>query len=487
MERVLGEDAEIEERMPGSALLGLRYEPPFPYISDYGERGHTVLAGDFVSVEDGTGVVHTGAAFGEDDFRLAQDNGLTIQNPVRPDGTFDERAGPFAGMYVRDADAEIIEALRESGRLFRAGEYEHAYPHCWRCGTPLIYYAKTNWYVRTTEVKDQLLAANESIKWYPDHIKHGRFGNWLENNVDWALSRERYWGTGLPVWRCDEGHVVCVGSRAEIEERGGEVPDDLHRPYIDEIVLRCECGKDMRRVPDLIDVWWDSGCMPFAQWHAPFENEDEFRERFPADYICEALDQTRGWFYSLLGVSTILFGESSYRTVLCLGLILDGEGQKMSKSKGNVVVPWDVIDTHGADALRWYYFTSKQPWDGYRFSIDAVAESVRQFLKTLWNTYSFFVLYANLTDAEGEGEPTELDRWIRSRLAATVERSDRAHGGLRHDLRRPRDRRVRGRSLELVRAPLAAALLGRRPGGVRHAARVAAHGREAARSAHARS
>ena len=267
--------------------------------------------------------------------------------------------------------------------------------------------------------------------------------------------------------------MVCVGSRAEIEERGGEVPDDLHRPYIDEIVLRCECGKDMRRVPDLIDVWWDSGCMPFAQWHAPFENEDKFRERFPADYICEALDQTRGWFYSLLAVSTILFGQSSYRTVLCLGLILDADGQKMSKSKGNVVVPWDVIDTHGADALRWYYFTSKQPWDGYRFSIDAVAESVRQFLKTLWNTYVFFVLYANLTDAQGEGEPTELDRWIRSRLAATVRARDRAHGGLRHDLRGPRDRRVRGRSLQLVRAPLAAALLGRRPGGVRDPAGVA--------------
>jgi isoleucyl-tRNA synthetase len=375
-----------------------------------------------VSIEDGTGVVHTGAAFGEDDFRLAQDNGVTIQNPVRSDGTFDDSAGPFAGMYVRAADPEIIEALRESGRLFRAGEYEHSYPHCWRCGTPLIYYAKTNWYVRTTELKDELLAANESVKWYPEHIKHGRFGNWLENNVDWALSRERYWGTGLPVWRCDEGHVVCVGSRAEIEERGGVVPDDLHRPHIDEIVLRCDCGEDMHRVKDLIDVWWDSGCMPFAQWHAPLEKEDRFRERFPADYVCEGLDQTRGWFYSLLAVSTILFGEASYRTVLCLGLILDGDGQKMSKSKGNVVVPWDVVDTHGADALRWYYFTSKQPWDGYLFSLDAVAESVRQFLKTLWNTYSFFVLYGNLTDAQGEGEPTELDRWIRSRLAATVER-----------------------------------------------------------------
>ena len=423
VERVLGEDAEIEERMPGSALLGLRYEPPFPYITDYGERGHTVLAGDFVSTEDGTGVVHTGAAFGEDDFRLATENGLTIHNPVLPDGSFDERTGPFAGMHVREADAHIVEALRESGRLFRAGEYEHSYPHCWRCDTPLIYYAKSNWYVRTTAMKDELLAANETINWYPEHIKHGRFGNWLENNVDWALSRERYWGTPLPVWRCEQGHDLCVGSLAEIEERGGEPPEDVHRPFIDEVVLTCEqCGGEMRRVPDLIDVWWDSGCMPFAQRHAPFENEDLFRERFPADYICEGLDQTRGWFYSLLTVGVLLSGQASYRTCLCLGLILDPDGQKMSKSKGNVVVPWDVLDAHGADAFRWYYFTSKQPWDGYRFSVETVGESVRQFLKPLWNTYAFYVLYANVNEPSGSSEETELDRWIRSRLAATTQR-----------------------------------------------------------------
>jgi isoleucyl-tRNA synthetase len=428
VERVLGDEAEIERRFPGSELLGLRYEPPFPYISDYGEKGHTVLPGDFVSIEDGTGVVHTGAAFGEDDFRLAQDNGLTIHNPVRPDGTFDERTGPFAGMNVRKADAHIIEALRESGRLFRAGEYEHAYPHCWRCDTALIYYAKTNWYVRTTAMKDELLAANETIDWHPQHIKHGRFGKWLENNVDWALSRERYWGTPLPIWRClnDADHVVCVGSLEEIRERGGTPPDDVHRPYVDEVVLTCEqCGGEMRRVPDLIDVWWDSGCMPFAQWHAPFENQDQFDHNFPADYICEALDQTRGWFYSLLAVSVLLFGRSSYETCLCLGLILDPEGQKMSKSKGNVVVPWEVLDAHGADAFRWYYFTSKQPWDGYRFSLETVGESVRQFLKPLWNTYAFYVLYANANGIEGPteaGERNELDRWIESRLAATAER-----------------------------------------------------------------
>ncbi len=430
VERVLGERAEVEERMPGSALLGLRYEPPFPYLTDYGPKGHTVLAGDFVSVEDGTGVVHTGAAFGEDDYRLATENGITILNPVRPDGTFDERTGPFAGLHVREADPLIIEALRESGRLFAAGEHTHSYPHCWRCDTPLIYYAKTSWYARTSEVKDELLAANETIDWHPEHIKHGRFGNWLENNVDWALSRERYWGTPLPIWRCESEpqHVTCVGSFAEISEHGGTPPADVHRPYIDDVVLSCEqCGADMRRVPDLIDVWWDSGCMPFAQWHAPFENQEIFEESFPANYICEALDQTRGWFYSLLGVSTLLWGRSSYETCLCLGLILDPEGQKMSKSKGNVVVPWDVLETHGADAFRWYYFTSKQPWDGYRFSLETVGESVRQFLKPLWNTYAFYVLYANVNAVEpGAGAPpserTELDRWILSRLSATVER-----------------------------------------------------------------
>ncbi|MEJ7749913.1 MAG: isoleucine--tRNA ligase [Thermoleophilaceae bacterium] len=422
VERVLGEGVPTSGPVE---VEGLAYEPPFPYISDYGERGHTVLPADFVTTDDGTGVVHTAVAFGEDDFRLGEAVGLKVQNPVRPDGTFDDRIEPFAGRNVKEADPDIIEALRESGRLFRAEDYEHSYPHCWRCETPLLYYAKSNWYVRTTAVKEQMLASNEAVTWHPEHVKHGRFGNWLENNVDWALSRERYWGTPLPIWRSEDGEdVVCVGSRAELAELGAEVPEDLHRPYVDDVTFERD-GKTYRRVPDLIDVWWDSGCMPFAQWHAPFENEEEFKERYPADYICEALDQTRGWFYSLLAVSTLLYGRASFETVLCLGLVLDGEGQKMSKSKGNTVAPWDVLDTHGADAMRWYYFTSKQPWDGYRFSLDTVGESVRQFMKTLWNTYGFFVLYANANDLTGApgapGEPTDLDRWALSRLHATTE------------------------------------------------------------------
>ena len=294
----------------------MRYEPPFDYLTDYGERGHTVLAGDFVSLEDGTGVVHTGAAFGEDDFRSAIENGVTIHNPVRPDGTFDDRMGEFAGVHVRDADARVIEALRERGRVFRSERYLHSYPHCWRCDTPLIYYAKRSWYVKTTAVRDELLANNEAINWYPDHIKHGRMGKWLEGNVDWALSRDRYWGTPLPVWRCAPTGSTCTASaRARsCASWAAEPPEDLHRPYVDEVTFACpDCGAEMRRVPELIDVWWDSGCMPFAQWHAPFENQERFEQRFPADYICEALDQTRGWFYSLLAISTMLFGARRTR------------------------------------------------------------------------------------------------------------------------------------------------------------------------------
>ncbi|HKN93440.1 MAG TPA: isoleucine--tRNA ligase [Thermoleophilaceae bacterium] len=424
VERVLGEGVDIEARMKGSELAGTAYEPPFDYVTDFGPRSHTVLEGDFVTTEDGTGVVHTALAFGEEDFKLGERYGMTVQNPVKEDGTFDERMGPFAGRLVFDANPDIIETLRENGRLFRAEDYEHSYPHCWRCGTPLIYYAKQSWYIKTTAVRDELLASNQAVNWYPPHIKNGRMGKWLENVVDWALSRERYWGTPLPVWRCEEKHDLCVGSLEELRSLGAEVPDDLHKPYIDDVVFPCpDCGGEMRRVPEVIDAWYDSGSMPFAQWHAPFANEETFEQRFPADYICEAIDQTRGWFYSLLAISTILWGRASYETCLCLGLILDEEGQKMSKSRGNVVSPWEVLDRFGADAFRWYLFTSKQPWDGYRFSMEAVGEGVRLFLNTLWNTYAFYVLYANVNGVprDADGERTELDRWILSRLSETVD------------------------------------------------------------------
>src|SRR3954471_11678132 len=418
--RVLGEEGvEILERFPGTALDGVRYVPPFDFIAgeEYGERGHSVLLADFVTATDGTGLVHTAIAFGEDDFNLGRQYGLNVINPVQLDGTYDERIGPYAGRFVKDADPDLIEDLRSRGRLFRSEVYEHAYPHCWRCGTPLLYYAKPSWYIATSTLRDRLLASNESVTWHPPHIKHGRFGDWLEHNVDWALSRERYWGTPLPVWRCENDHIHCIGSYAELEELSGEKLDDHHRPFVDEVGFPCaQCGEPMRRVPEVIDVWFDSGSMPFAQHHAPFENEERFEARFPADFICEALDQTRGWFYSLLAVSTLLFDQSSYKNVVCLGLLVDEDGKKMSKSLGNVVAPWDVIERFGADTFRWFFFTSKQPWDGYRFSIDAVGEATRKFMTTLWAVHHFHAQYR----PETRTEPTDLDRWIRSRLAATV-------------------------------------------------------------------
>ena len=429
VERVLGEDVEEIAHLPGSALAGVRYEPPFDYITDYGPNGHSVLPADFVTTEDGTGLVHTAIAFGEDDFRLGQEHGITLQNPVRLDGTFEDRITEFAGRKVKEADPDIVASLERSGKLLRAEPYLHAYPHCWRCDTALLYYAKSSWYVRTSAARDELLANNETIGWHPEHVKHGRFGRWLEGNVDWALSRDRYWGTPLPIWECTSGECdgrFCAGSRADLAERGASVPDDLHRPYIDDIVLGCEsCGGEMKRVASVIDTWYDSGAMPFAQFHYPFEGQAEFDERFPADYICEAQDQTRGWFYTLLAESTLLFDQSSYRNCVCLGLILDPDGQKMSKSRGNVVDPWDVLDTHGADAFRWYYLATQQPWAGYRFSVDTVGEAVRQFLLTLWNTYSFWVLYANAAGIERGAtglpdEPAELDRWVLSRLQGTI-------------------------------------------------------------------
>jgi isoleucyl-tRNA synthetase len=442
VEKVLGEGVEILARFSGSELVGRSYEGPVFSLTDREPGGFPVIAGDFVTIEDGTGLVHIAPAFGEDDYAVAAENEIfdptehgTLYNPVGLDGKFDRRVNGFAGRFVKDPEvtAELIADLDRRGLLFREQIYEHSYPHCWRCGTPLLYYAKSSWYIRTSAVKDQLLANNETIGWHPEHIKHGRFGKWLENNVDWALSRDRYWGTPLPIWECSDENCAgrfCAGSVAELAERsGGKVPDDLHRPYIDEVTVECEkCGGEMRRVDSVIDTWYDSGAMPFAQFHYPFENEELFKERFPADYICEAQDQTRGWFYTLLAESTLLFDQSSFRNCVCLGLILDPDGQKMSKSRGNVVDPWDVISAHGADAFRWYYLATQQPWSGYRFSVDTVGESVRQFLLTLWNTYSFWVLYANAdgfssSDFEGKEDPAaleDLDRWALSRLQATI-------------------------------------------------------------------
>jgi isoleucyl-tRNA synthetase len=454
VERVLGEEAEILDRFPGSDLIGKHYQGPIFTLQDREPGGSPIIGGDFVTTEDGTGLVHIAPAFGEDDYKVAAENDLfdptnagTLYNPVGLDGRFDQRVVGFEGQFVKDTETikALIADLDSRGLLFREQVYEHAYPHCWRCGTPLLYYAKSSWYVATSQARDQLLANNEEIGWHPEHVKHGRFGKWLENNVDWALSRDRYWGTPLPIWECTaEGcdERFCAGSVADLRERArGTVPEDLHRPYIDGVSLDCErCGGEMRRVLSVIDTWYDSGAMPFAQFHYPFEGKEEFEERFPADYICEAQDQTRGWFYTLLAESTLLFDTSSYRNCVCLGLILDPEGQKMSKSRGNVVDPWDVLDAHGADAFRWYYLTAQQPWAGYRFSVDTVGESVRQFLLTLWNTYSFWVLYANAEDLapqdferqsrgsfrtddvqkEPRDELNDLDRWALSRLQATV-------------------------------------------------------------------
>ena len=431
VEAVLGAKAVVERVIPGSSLLGLEYEAPYRFVAP-DRRAWYVVGDGYVTVGDGTGIVHIAPAFGEDDMRIGVDNDLPVVNPVDAAGRFVAEVEPWAHVYVRDADPGIIADLSARGLLLAEVPYEHSYPFCWRCDTPLLYYSKTTWYVKTTAIKDDLLAANEAVTWYPEHIKHGRFGEWLENNVDWALSRDRYWGTPLPIWRCDEGHVHCVGSVAELRALAVTPPPDdleLHRPFVDDVVLRCpECGGDMRRVPEVIDAWFDSGSMPFAQWHYPFDNEALFGERFPADFIAEAIDQTRGWFYSLLAVATLVSGRSSYKTVLCLGHILDAEGQKMSKSRGNVVQPDDVLDRQGADAFRWYLFTTSSPWYPRRFSLELVDEVVRKFLLTLWNTYSFFTVYANIDRFDPTGAPLPLaerpllDRWLAGRLAQLVTR-----------------------------------------------------------------
>ena len=402
---------------------------------------HVVAAG-FVSMEDGTGIVHIAPAFGDEDLNLGREQGLAFVQPVDLQGVITGNYS-FAGKFVKDADEDIMNDLKERGLLFHRDVYRHTYPFCWRCDTPLLYYAKSSWYIRTTAMKDQLVEGNSRINWYPDYIQEGRFGEWLRNNVDWAISRERYWGTPIPIWQCQGcQHTLCVGSIAELKEKAlPEFQDrvdglDLHRPYIDEILLRCPtngCGGSMQRIPEVMDAWFDSGAMPFAQWHVLGKDDmAKLREdgRFPADYICEAVDQTRGWFYSLHALSTLLEGEPSYRNVICLGLVLDEHGRKMSKRVGNVVEPLPLLDQHGADALRWYLFTATQPGEPRRFSDRLVNETLRRVLMTLWNVYSFFSNYAAIDKFHPDQKPTdwrpenELDRWVLSELNALVSQVD---------------------------------------------------------------
>lgn len=416
---------KIINQIKGNQLNGTRYQPLFTFLP-LEKPAHRVVLGDFVTIEDGSGLVHIAPAFGEDDMQIALDENLPILMTVAEDGTFIPAVRPWSGIFVKDADPLITQDLEKRGLLFREKKYLHTYPFCWRCSTPLLYYARPTWFIRTSKLKQRLVETNEKINWYPNHIKSGRFGNWLSNNIDWALGRERYWGTPLPIWECEScHHQQCIGSVEELSQMSGQDLSelDLHRPHVDRVNLYCpECKGMMKRVPELIDVWFDSGSMPVAQWHYPFENQDIFTKQFPADYICEAVDQTRGWFYSLHAISTLLFDQECFRNVVCLGLILDSEGQKMSKSRGNVVAPWDVINQHGADALRWYLYTASPPGQERRFSSELVAEVVRNFTLTLWNVYSFFVTYANLDNWKpGPSDDihySALDRWLRSTLHA---------------------------------------------------------------------
>jgi isoleucyl-tRNA synthetase len=445
LEAVLGEGAEVLERFPGRALERTRYRRPFDLVEIPGDA-HFVVTADYVTTDDGTGLVHQSPAFGADDLAVGRRYGLSVVNPVRPDGTFEEGLPLVGGQFFKAADAALVADLDARGLLHRHVPYSHSYPHCWRCDTTLIYYALPSWYIRTSAVKDRLLEENESTDWHPATIKHGRYGDWLANNVDWALSRNRYWGTPLPVWRCsaDAAHWLCVGSLAELGERAGQDLSELdpHRPFVDDVVVPCEtCGAESRRVPEVIDVWYDSGAMPFAQVGYPHSGVEP---AYPAQFICEAIDQTRGWFYSLMAVGTLVFDRSSYETVLCLGLLLDKDGRKMSKHLGNVLDPFELMDAHGADALRWLMLAGGSPWQNRRIGHEQVEEVVRKVLLTYWNTASFHSLYATVNGwAPGDPAPdlTErpaLDRWALSavhdaalEVTAALEDFDSARAGRR--------------------------------------------------------
>ena len=424
------EPPQIVENYKGSDLRDWEYEPLFDN-GEHTEKSHYVVAGDFVTTTEGSGLVHIAPAFGQDDYEIGQKHNLPLVQLVGADGKFvPEVKDVWAGEYVKDADPKIIENLDGRGLLFKAAEYTHQYPFCWRCDNPLLYYARESWFIRTTAIRDQMQQHNQEINWYPEHIKDGRFGNWLENNIDWGLSRERYWGTPLPIWICDDcGHQHCVGSIAELKELGTDVPDDieLHRPYVDDVVLTCEeCSGTMYRTQDVIDCWFDSGCAHTAQWHYPFENKELFEQAYPADFISEAIDQTRGWFYSLLATGTLLYDKPAYKNCLCLELILASDGQKMSKSRGNTVDPWTILDEQGADAMRWYMFTASPPWAQRTFKLEGVDEALKKFMGTLNNVYSFFVMYANLEQVDVlDGVPpvaerATIDRWILSRLQTLI-------------------------------------------------------------------
>ena len=428
------EKVKIKDTFKGKKLEKSKYKPLYTFM-DPDKPAFYVVLGDFVTTEDGTGLVHMAPAFGAEDMQVALKLGLPVLMTVAPDGTFISQVTSWKGVFVKDADPLIIKELNGRGLLFRTETITHTYPFCWRCDTPLLYYARGTWYIRTSQFKERLVEINRNnINWIPNHVKEGRFGNWLENNIDWALGRERFWGTPLPVWQCKQcKHQECIGSVEELSQKTGQDQSslDLHRPFVDEIHWNCpKCNSPMVRVPELIDVWFDSGSMPVAQWHYPFENQDLFKQQFPADYISEAVDQTRGWFYSLHAISTMLFDRESFKNVVCLGLILDRDGQKMSKSRGTTVNPWDILNVNGADAFRWYFYTSGPPHAERRFAPELVTDIVRSFTLTLWNVYSFFVTYANLDkpDVKENFQPVnELDKWLLSSLNTLVRDVTRAY------------------------------------------------------------
>ena len=428
VEKVLGErEYEIIKEFKGEELLGVKYEQLLPFAKVEG-KAFEVIHGDYVTLTDGTGIVHIAPAYGEDDSLVAKKNGITFVNLVDASGNFVPEVTPWAGKFVKKCDESICNYLEENNKLFDKHRHMHSYPHCWRCDTPLLYYPKDSWFVRMTEMRDKLLENNNKVNWYPDNIRTGRFGKFLENVIDWGISRDRYWGTPLPIWECECGHKECIGSIEELKKKGVNVPDDieLHKPYIDNVHLKCEkCGKEMERTKEVIDCWFDSGSMPFAQLHYPFENKELFEQNFPAQFISEAVDQTRGWFYTLMALSTCLFDTNPFENCIVLGHVLDKKGLKMSKSKGNVVDPFEVLGSQGADATRWHFYTASAPWLPTRFSTEDVAETQRKFLGTLWNVYSFYVLYADID----KFDPTKyadfvsdnvMDKWITSKLNTLI-------------------------------------------------------------------